>query len=78
MPWGDVEVLSLLQRQLDADIMITGHTHKFEAFEHDGKFFINPGSITGAFSPLEELVSIFCVSWIICENFGPNLRNLNL
>lgn len=60
VPWGDVEVLSLLQRQLDVDIMITGHTHKFEAFEHDGKFFVNPGSITGAYSPLERL-KIFTV-----------------
>jgi len=56
VPWGDVEVLSLLQRQLDVDIMVTGHTHKFEAFEHDGKFYINPGSITGAFSPLDSQV----------------------
>lgn len=24
----------------------------FEAFEYDGRFFINPGSATGAFSPL--------------------------
>jgi hypothetical protein len=35
---------------LDVDILITGHTHKFEAFEFEGKFFINPGSATGAFS----------------------------
>lgn len=35
---------------LDVDILITGHTHKFEAFEYEGKFFINPGSATGAFS----------------------------
>jgi len=56
VPWGDVEVLSLMQRQLDVDIMVTGHTHKFEAFEHDGKFYINPGSITGAFGPLESQV----------------------
>lgn len=25
---------------------------RFEAFEYDGRFFINPGSATGAFSPL--------------------------
>ena len=33
--------------------MITGHTHKFEAYEHENKFYVNPGSITGAYSPLE-------------------------
>ncbi len=33
--------------------MVTGHTNKFEAFEHDGFFYINPGSITGAYSPID-------------------------
>jgi len=52
IPWGDHESLAQLQRQLDVDILITGHTHKFEAFEQEGKFFINPGSATGAYSGL--------------------------
>ena len=30
VPWGDKEALSVLQRQLDVDILITGHTHKFK------------------------------------------------
>lgn len=53
VPWGDTESLAMLQRQLDVDIMITGHTHKFEAFEHENRFYINPGSATGAFNPLD-------------------------
>lgn len=53
IPWGDPEALALLQRQLDVDILISGHTHKFEAYEHENKFYINPGSATGAFNPLE-------------------------
>ncbi|VDP34446.1 unnamed protein product [Soboliphyme baturini] len=57
VPWGDLQVLALLRRQLDADIVVTGHTHKFEAFEHEGYFFINPGSITGAFSALDKKVT---------------------
>ena len=52
VPWGDPESLASLQRQLGVDILITGHTHKFEAYEHDGKFFINPGSATGAYNPI--------------------------
>ena len=28
VPWGDIESLSLIQRQLDVDILISGHTHK--------------------------------------------------
>ncbi|KAG9335385.1 hypothetical protein JZ751_005307, partial [Albula glossodonta] len=46
--------LALLQRQLDVDILISGHTHKFEAFENENKFYINPGSATGAYSALES------------------------
>ncbi|NXA38061.1 VPS29 protein, partial [Eudromia elegans] len=53
IPWGDVASLALLQRQLDVDILISGHTHKFEAFEHENKFYINPGSATGAYNALE-------------------------
>lgn len=56
VPWGDEESLALIQRELEVDILITGHTHKFNAFEKDGKFFINPGSATGAYSALERFV----------------------
>jgi vacuolar protein sorting-associated protein 29 len=52
VPWGDREALGLVQRQHDVDVLITGHTHVFEAFAAEGKFFLNPGSITGAYSPL--------------------------
>ena len=48
MPSGDTEQLSALARAMDADILITGHTHRFEAFEFEGRFFVNPGSATGA------------------------------
>lgn len=54
IPWGDMASLALLQRQLDVDILISGHTHKFEAFENENKFYINPGSATGAYSALEK------------------------
>uniref|UniRef100_A0A8D8QWL0 Vacuolar protein sorting-associated protein 29 n=1 Tax=Cacopsylla melanoneura TaxID=428564 RepID=A0A8D8QWL0_9HEMI len=57
IPWGDPEALALVQRQLDVDILISGHTHKFEAYEHENKFYINPGSATGAFNPLEPKVN---------------------
>ena len=50
VPWGDPDSLAILQRQLDVDILVTGHTHRLETYEHDGAFFINPGSATGAFS----------------------------
>jgi len=49
-PWNDRDSLAMLQRRLDVDIVVYGGTHQFEAFEREGKLFINPGSATGAFS----------------------------
>nr|5XCE_A Chain A, Vacuolar protein sorting-associated protein 29 [Entamoeba histolytica]5XCE_B Chain B, Vacuolar protein sorting-associated protein 29 [Entamoeba histolytica]5XCH_A Chain A, Vacuolar protein sorting-associated protein 29 [Entamoeba histolytica]5XCH_B Chain B, Vacuolar protein sorting-associated protein 29 [Entamoeba histolytica] len=54
IPWGDREALAIYQRQLDVDILITGHTHKLETKEVGGKYFLNPGSATGAYSPLVD------------------------
>jgi len=50
IPWGDPESLANLQRQLDVDILISGHTHQNEVYEYEGKYMINPGSVTGAYS----------------------------
>eukprot|EP00617_Octactis_speculum_P013657 CAMPEP_0185768138 /NCGR_PEP_ID=MMETSP1174-20130828/47753_1 /TAXON_ID=35687 /ORGANISM="Dictyocha speculum, Strain CCMP1381" /LENGTH=193 /DNA_ID=CAMNT_0028452699 /DNA_START=44 /DNA_END=625 /DNA_ORIENTATION=- len=57
VPWGDPLALAAVQRQLDVDILVTGHTHKNEVNEYEGKWFINPGSITGAYSALESDVT---------------------
>lgn len=53
VPWGDPDALALIQRQLDVDILISGHTHRFDAYELDNKFYLNPGSATGAYNPLD-------------------------
>ncbi|CAG9770737.1 unnamed protein product [Ceutorhynchus assimilis] len=57
VPWGDPEALALIQRQLDVDILISGHTHKFEAYEHENKFYINPGSATGSYNALDSTIT---------------------
>lgn len=59
IPWGDAESLDITARQMEVDVLLTGHTHKFEAFESNGKFFINPGSATGAYS------TISTESWVL-------------
>ena len=46
--------LATINRQLDCDILITGHTHRFEAYEQENKFYVNPGSITGAYNALDN------------------------
>eukprot|EP01134_Creolimax_fragrantissima_P004944 CFRG4944T1 len=57
IPWGDQESLAAVQRKLDVDILITGHTHEFGTREREGKLFVNPGSATGAYTVLQEEVT---------------------
>lgn len=56
IPWGDKEALGNVQRMLDCDLLVSGHTHNSSAETMDGKHFINPGSATGAYSPLTSEV----------------------
>ncbi|KAI4835931.1 vacuolar protein sorting-associated protein 29 [Plasmodium brasilianum] len=51
IPWGDMNALLQWQKKYDSDIIITGHTHKNSIVHYEGKYFINPGSATGAFQP---------------------------
>ncbi|KAI9849340.1 MAG: Vacuolar protein sorting-associated protein 29 [Sclerophora amabilis] len=50
IPAGDADSLLITARQMDVDVLLWGGTHKFEAYELEGKFFVNPGSATGAMS----------------------------
>ena len=54
LPWGDLDSLGIMQRNLGCDILISGHTHKISINVKDNALFLNPGSFTGAFSPLIE------------------------
>lgn len=49
IPWGDEIALSLLIREHDLDLLIGGHTHEARVSKIDGKYYINPGSATGAY-----------------------------
>jgi vacuolar protein sorting-associated protein 29 len=50
IPWGNHDALSSIQRELDCDILLSGHTHEVNVKVVDNKLYINPGSISGAFS----------------------------
>ncbi|KAN0084170.1 Metallo-dependent phosphatase-like protein [Tylopilus felleus] len=54
VPIGDLDALSAIARQMDVDVLISGHTHIFQAIEYDGRFFVNPGSATGAWMGLHN------------------------
>lgn len=66
VPPGDADALLIAARQMDVDILLWGGTHRFEAFEMEGRFFVNPGSATGALSTSywpegEEPTPSFCL-----------------
>ncbi|OMJ15334.1 40S ribosomal protein S24, partial [Smittium culicis] len=50
---GDVDTLVSVARHMGVDVLCSGNTHRFEANEEDNRFFVNPGSATGAFSAYE-------------------------
>jgi len=52
IPWGDLDSLAMLQRQLDVDILVIGYSYQFTAYKHEGGVVINPGSTTGAYSSI--------------------------
>ena len=54
IPMGDLEILSSVQRELDCDILASGYTHQLSANIKENKLYLNPGSISGALSPLNE------------------------
>ncbi len=54
IPMGDLEILSDVQRELDCDILVSGYTHQLTVQTKENKLYINPGSISGALSPLSE------------------------
>jgi len=51
-PWDDIEELQNIQKSLNADILISGFTNKLQVRNIHGVYFINPGSLSGSFSPL--------------------------
>lgn len=49
VPRNDPLSLLAFAREINVDILIWGGTHRVEAYTLDGKYFINPGSASGAF-----------------------------
>ncbi|KIY69307.1 Metallo-dependent phosphatase [Cylindrobasidium torrendii FP15055 ss-10] len=55
IPVGDLSSLSSIARQMDVDVLISGHTHAVQATGGaDGRFYLNPGSATGAWTGLTK------------------------
>jgi len=54
IPWGDLRAMELAARQMNVDVLISGHTHVCKVYDKNGVFFVNPGSATGALSLIQE------------------------
>lgn len=59
IPWGDDEASYAFLRELDADVLICGNTHQIKVKPVDKKYIINPGSATGAYTPLTKYFLFF-------------------
>jgi len=62
----ETDLLLAEANKLDVDVLCWGGTHRFDAYEYENKFFVNPGSATGAFTTGwvgegEEMVPSFCL-----------------
>lgn len=63
---SEPDVLLAEANKLDVDVLCWGGTHRFDAFEYMDKFFVNPGSATGAYTTGwtkegEEMAPSFCL-----------------
>jgi vacuolar protein sorting-associated protein 29 len=54
LPYGSQDAKARLRRKMNVDILVSGHTHQNEVVLEDGQYYINPGSITGAYSSLTQ------------------------
>ena len=50
LPWGDPERLGAIGREMNVDILISGQTHVPSVSTYENRLYLNPGSLTGAFS----------------------------
>jgi vacuolar protein sorting-associated protein 29 len=62
----EADLLLAEANKLNVDVLCWGGTHTFDAYEYGDRFFVNPGSATGAFTTGwmeegEDIVPSFCL-----------------
>ncbi|KAH8590236.1 MJ0936 family phosphodiesterase [Bisporella sp. PMI_857] len=63
---NEMDLMVAEANKLDVDVLCWGGTHRFDAYDYENKFFVNPGSATGAFTTGwvgedEQMVPSFCL-----------------
>ena len=56
IPWSDEEALENKAKELGVKLLLSGHSHDLKTSHHNGAYFLNPGSMTGAYSSLKAAV----------------------
>jgi vacuolar protein sorting-associated protein 29 len=57
VPWEDKATAARVARRMDVDVLVMGHSSRFEAFQQEGRLILFPGTATGSFMPLMPLGS---------------------
>jgi len=73
VPWNDKEALAAFARKLNVDVLISGHTHDQQTYDYQGRYFINPGSATGAYTPLKGPNEEVIPSFVLVQTQGEQL-----
>lgn len=70
VPWNDKAALSAFARKLNVDVLISGHTHQQHIYEYEGRYFVNPGSASGAYTPLDSTNNSIYPSFALIQSQG--------
>lgn len=54
VPWGDLNSLAICRKKLECDILLHGYTGISSFYTFEGKSYINPGSLSGSYSPINQ------------------------
>ena len=73
VPPGDRDAIGAYQRKLGVDILISGSTSKNEIYQSCGRFFINPGSVTGAHTTKRAQTESPTPSFMLMAVQGPSV-----
>jgi vacuolar protein sorting-associated protein 29 len=68
LPWNSQDALVRMRQKLQVDILISGHSHQNSVQVVDGYYYLNPGSITGAYSALQEEITPSFILLAVTDN----------
>jgi vacuolar protein sorting-associated protein 29 len=68
LPWNSQDALVRMRQKMQVDILISGHSHQNQVQVVDGYYYLNPGSITGSYTALQEEVTPSFILLAVTDN----------